>query len=635
MPDSFLYYGKRLCYTIRSYAREVEKVKKCKRLMMLMCSLLFIVSMCVQNTVASSTMQSLFDETMVVHGSEQNGKKAVYGIDVSKWQGTINWTRVKNAGIEFAIIRIGYSSLTDGTPTLDPTYNRNIQAAKAAGVKVGVYYYSQATNAEEARQEVDFVMQHLNGTSLDLPVVYDAECGTVDGKPGKLGAANLSKSEWTKVAVAFCDAVAARGYTPMFYGSISKIINKIDYKTIDSRYQMWIARYKYKGDTSPHQLVTTNYPYSGKYEIWQYSDHGVVDGISGYVDLDIMYVPASSPYKGTVYYNSQKVGNGSGLTATATGTSINLKWKSAENASSYAVYRSEVYSKSYKKIASVEGTSYTDANRVQNKEYYYYVVPQGVINGSIKSGSASSKVRAYCSGQSLGNMKTNISVALRQEANSSTKQLVKMPKNASVITYCQTKGTDGNVWFKVKYTKGKKSYVGYVLGKRVNPSVSKITSLCKKSCTDSTVTIKWKKSSGATGYQIYKSTARNGKYTRIATVKGDSNVTYTVTGLQKNTIYYYKVRAYKTICGKTAYSDYVLNSGGTTANPATTVKAKKADKLRQYAGTAYKSLVKVPKNASLKVVYTTRDNKNRVWYKVQYKKGKKTYTGFFLKANTK
>ena len=610
-------------------------MRKIKKLTLTLCGLMLVISLFMQNASASSTMQSLFDETVVVHGPEKNGMKAVYGIDVSKWQGTINWTKVKNAGIEFAIIRIGNSSLADGTPNLDPTYNYNIKAAKAAGVKVGVYYYSQATTPDEARKEVDFIMSHLGGTSLDLPVVYDAECGTINGKPGKLGAANLSKSEWTKVAVAFCDAVAARGYTPMFYGSISKVISKIDYKTIDSKYQMWIARYKFKGDTSPHQLITPNYPYTGNYEIWQYSDHGSVDGINAAVDLDIMYVPANSDWKGTVYYNSQKIGSGSGLLASATGTSIKLSWRTAENASSYAVYRSENYSKGFTKIASVEGTTYTDPNRKTNKEYYYYIVPQGMVNGSVKSGNASSKVRSYCSGGSLGKMKTNISVALRTEANSATKQLIKMSKNATVTVYCETKGTDGNVWYKVRYTKGSKSYVGYVLGKRVNPTVSKVTKLTKVGCTSDTVTIRWKKSSGATGYQIYVSSARNGKFTRVGTVSGENNVTYTVKGLQKNTIYYYKVRAYSTVCGKTAYSDYVLQSGGTKANAPITVKAKKSDKLRQYAGTSYKSLVKVPKNASLKVIYTTRDNKNRVWYKVQYKKGKKTYTGFFIKSSTK
>ncbi len=603
--------------------------------MLTLCGLMMMVSLFAQSAVASSTMQSLFDETVIVHGPEKNGMKAVYGIDVSKWQGTVNWTKVKNAGVEFAIIRLGYSSLADGTPTLDPTYEYNIQAAKAAGVKVGVYYYSQATNAEEAQQEVNFIMSNLKGVSLDLPVVYDAECGTVNGEPGKLGAANLSKSEWTQVAIAFCDAVAAKGYTPMVYGSISKIMSGLDYKTIDARYQIWLARYKKKGDTSPHQLVTVNYPYSGNYEMWQYSDHGHVDGINGEVDLNIMYVPANSSWNGTVYYNSCKVGSGAGLLTSTSGNSVKLQWTAAENASAYAVYRSENYSKDFKKIANVSGLSYTDTNLKTNKEYHYYIVPQGVIDGQIKNGNASSKVRTYCAEGSQIKMKTTTAVNLRKEPSTSTQKLAQIPKNTTVTAYCETKGTDGDVWIKVRYTKGSKAYVGYVHGKYVKPVVSKVSNLVKKSCTSSKVTLGWKKSSGATGYQIYLSSARNGSYKRIATVTGENNVSYTVTGLKKNTIYYYKVRAYKTVFGKTVYADYVFVSGGTTASPAFTVKAKSAGNLRQYAGTAYKTLVKVPKNAKLKVVYTTRDNKNKVWYKVQYTKGSKKYTGFFIKSNTK
>lgn len=610
-------------------------MKTWKKLTMLMFGLLFVLFLNAQNTMTSSTMQSLYDETVIVHGSEKDGMKPVYGIDVSRHQGQIDWTKVRNAGIEFAIIRIGYSSLSDGTPNLDSTYSYNIQAARAAGIKVGVYYYSQATNVAEANTEVNFIINNLNGIKLDLPVVYDAECGTVNGEPGHLGAADLSKEEWTKVAIAFCDGIEARGYEAMFYGSISKVISAIDYKTIDSKYQMWIARYRRKGDTTPNQLITANYPYSGQYEFWQYSDHGRVDGISTYVDLDILYAPASSSWKGALYYNQMQVGSGSGLVASATGTSVKLQWKSAANASSYQVYRSETYSKNFKKIAEVSSTTYTDTGRTQNKEYYYYIVPRGTVNGTTKSGDASSAVRTYCAGTAVGSLKTNAAIPLRKEASSSTSQLVKIPKGATVTGYCETKGTDGETWFKIRYTKGSTSYVGYVRLVRLDPKVSTVSNFRKTACTNTTVTLSWNKISGVTGYQIYKSNAKNGTYTKIATVKGDSSTKYTVKSLEKNTIYYYKVRAYKTVSGRTGYSAYTSCSGGTTASAPKTVKAKKADNLRQYAGTSYKTLVKVPKNAKLKVIYTTRDNKNRVWYKVQYTKGSKQYTGFFIKSNTK
>ena len=610
-------------------------MKYLKRLVLLISSFVFVLSVCVQNTTASSTMQSLYDETVIIHGAEKSGMKAVYGIDVSKHQGTIDWKKVKNAGIEFAIIRIGYSTLADGTPMLDPTYNYNIQAARAAGVKVGVYYYSQAINEEEAKKEVDFIIANLKGIRLDLPVVYDAECGTVNGKPGHLGAADLSKAEWTKVAIAFCEGIRAKGYEPMFYGSISKIISAIDYKTIDSRYKMWIARYRRVGDTTPNQLITANYSYSGKYEFWQYSDHGRVDGINTLVDLDLMYVPASSDWKGAVYYNSQKVGSGSGLVASATGSSVKLQWKRAENATSYLVYRSENYTKSFQKIAEVSATTYTDANRVKNKEYFYHIVPRGYINGSVVSGDASSMVRTYCAGTAIGNLQTKSAAYLRKEASTASAKVYTIPKNATLLSYCETKGTDGRVWFKVRYTRGKSSYVGYIHGDLVNLKVTAVSNFKNASYTQNTLTLAWNKVSGVSGYQIYKCDAQNGRYALIATVSGDSNVKYTVKGLSKNTLYYFQIRAYKTVGGKTGVSAFSGCKAGTKPDTARIVKTKKADYLRQHAGTAYKKLIKVPKNAKLKVVRITKDNKNRIWYEAQYTKGKKTYSGFFLKTNTR
>lgn len=531
-------------------------MKKCKKLLLSFFCLVLAVAMCGQTAEASMTVKSQYDETTIVHGSEHKGKKYVYGIDVSRHQGIIDWDKVKKAGVEFAIIRLGYAQLADGQPRLDNRYEYNIAHAKAAGLKVGVYFYSQATNAEEAKAEVDFIMSHLKGTALDLPVVYDAECGTQsNGKPGKLGAAKLSKAEWTKVAVAFCDAVQSYGYQAMFYGSISKILNKIDHKTIDSKYQMWIARYKKSGDSSAHQLVTTQYPYSGEYEYWQYSDHGHVSGITPVVDLDLMYVASGdSRFKG----------------------------------------------------AGIVGQDPTPVTPTASEDYT----------------------------KSIGTMKTNKSAPIRATASNSAKQVKKLSKNTKVTAY-GTKGSGSSQWIRVKYTKSGKEYKGYMQAKYLNPIVSNPSSFRKTACEETSVTLSWKKASGATGYEIYRSNAKNGTYKKIAKVTGDTTTTYTVKSLDKNMIYYYKIRAYKTIGSRTSYSAYKETSGGTKEAAPWNVKAKKAEKLRQYAGTSYKTITRVPKNAKLKVVYRARDKKNKEWYKVQYKKGSKTYTGFIAKSSTR
>lgn len=562
-------------------------MKKGKKLLLALFGLVLAVSVFGQSVHADTmTVKSPYDETTIIHGAEQKGMKYVYGIDVSRHQGIVDWTKVKQAGVEYAIIRIGYAQLADGQPRLDPRYQYNMAQAKAAGLKVGVYFYSQATNVNEAQTEVNFIMNALGGTALDLPIVYDAECGTQsNGQPGKLGAAKLSKEEWTNVAVAFCDAVQSHGYQAMFYGSISKIISKIDHKAIDSRYQMWIARYKNAGDSSAHQLVTTKYPYSGNYEYWQYSDHGKVSGITPVVDLDILYVPASDARF-----------NGAGIVGAVSNTSNN-------NAGS---------------TTTVTPPADTNAGNIT-------ITPAGsnTANTTVNNDYATA----------LGTMKTNKSVPIRAAAKTSAKQVKKLGKNAKVTAY-GVAGSGRNTFIRVIYKRGGKQYKGYVLAKRLNPVVSNVGNVRKTGCTPDTVTLSWNKTSGATGYEIYMSNAKNGKYKRVATVQGGSTCSYTKPSLESNMVYYFKVRAFSKIGNRVTYSKYKETSGGTTA-ASWKVKAKKANTIRKYAGTSYKKVVKVSKNASMTVVYRARDKKNKVWYKVQYKKGSRTYTGFIPQSSTK
>lgn len=561
-------------------------MKKGKKLLLALFGLALAVSVFGQSVHADTmTVKSPYDETTIVHGTEQKGMKYVYGIDVSYHQGIIDWNKVKQAGVEYAIIRLGYAQLADGQPRLDTRYKYNMAQAKAAGLKVGIYFYSQATNVNEAQTEVNFILNALGDTALDLPIVYDAECGTQsNGKPGKLGAANLSKAEWTNVAVAFCDAVQSHGYQAMFYGSISKIISKIDYKAIDSRYQMWIARYKKAGDSSAHQLVTTQYPYSGNYEYWQYSDHGKVSGITPVVDLDILYVPASD-----ARFNGAGIVGAASNTTNNNGNTATVNPPADNNAANTVI-------------------TPADSN----------TAPVPAVNNDYAT--------------ALGTMKTNKSVPIRTAAKTSAKQVKKLGKNAKVTAY-GVAGSGSNTFIRVIYKSGGKQYKGYVLAKRLNPVVSNVGNVRKTGCTDNTVTLSWNRTSGATGYEVYMSNAKNGKYKRVATVQGGSTCSYTKPSLESNMIYYFKVRAFSKIGNRVTYSKYKETSGGTTAK-TWKVKAKKADTIRKYAGTSYKKVVKVSKNASMTVVYRARDKKNKVWYKVQYKKGSRTYTGFIPQSST-
>lgn len=190
------------------------------------------------------------------------------GIDVSKFQGTIDWNAVKADGITFAIIRCGYRGYGTGALVEDSTYRQNIQGAINAGLRVGVYFYSQAINEAEAVEEASMVLSLVSGYSLPLGVYYDTE--SVAG-----GRANaISAAERTACAVAFCETIRNAGYKAGVYSYASWFYNALNFANI-SKYSTWIAQYR---DT-----LSFNY----KYDIWQYTGSGRVNGISTAVDMNI------------------------------------------------------------------------------------------------------------------------------------------------------------------------------------------------------------------------------------------------------------------------------------------------------------------------------------------------------------
>ena len=190
------------------------------------------------------------------------------GIDVSKFQGSIDWNAVKSDGITFAIIRCGYRGYGSGALVEDSTYRQNIQGAINAGLRVGVYFYSQAINEAEAVEEASMVLSLVSGYSLPLGVYYDTE--NVGG-----GRANaLSAAERTACAVAFCETIRSAGYSAGVYSYASWFYNALNFANI-SKYNIWIAQYR---DTLS---------FSYKHNIWQYTGSGSVKGISKPVDMNI------------------------------------------------------------------------------------------------------------------------------------------------------------------------------------------------------------------------------------------------------------------------------------------------------------------------------------------------------------
>ena len=193
------------------------------------------------------------------------------GIDVSAHQGEIYWQDVADSGIEFAFVRVGYRGYgPEGTLVYDDWATDNIYNAQAAGIDVGVYFFSQAVNEEEAVEEADFVLSLLNQMELQLPVVFDSENILDDDARTD----NVSGEQFTKNAIAFCKRINEAGYNAAIYSNMKWEAFTYDLKQL-AEYPIWYADYE--------PLPQTPY----RFTWWQYSEKGYVNGIDGEVDLDI------------------------------------------------------------------------------------------------------------------------------------------------------------------------------------------------------------------------------------------------------------------------------------------------------------------------------------------------------------
>lgn len=206
------------------------------------------------------------------------------GIDVSKWQGKIDWQRVKSAGIDFAIIRIGYRG-ENGIIYRDANADYNIQQAQSAGILVGVYFFSTAATAAEAREEAAWTTEAIKGYKISYPVVYDCE-GYTNESSRMYG---ISAAARTDNAIAFLSYVQNAGYTGMIYGAKADFENASywDMSRIENDYKVWVAHYS--------QAVYPTKPtpdYNGKYDMWQYTNCGTVDGVEGNCDMVVSYFAA-------------------------------------------------------------------------------------------------------------------------------------------------------------------------------------------------------------------------------------------------------------------------------------------------------------------------------------------------------
>lgn len=204
------------------------------------------------------------------------------GIDVSRYQGKIDWTQVAASGVQFAMIRVGYRTQGTGVLNEDPYARYNLQEAQKAGLKVGAYFFSAAVTKEEAIEEAVFTANLLDKYQITYPVAFDCEgFRSTDSRQYTLG-----KDVRTSLAVTFLDTIAQRGYTPMFYASKNEMEDSRDWDmaTLAAKYKVWVSWYPEL--PFPQTPACT---YSGVHAMWQYSSKAAIAGINGTVDMNVAY----------------------------------------------------------------------------------------------------------------------------------------------------------------------------------------------------------------------------------------------------------------------------------------------------------------------------------------------------------
>ena len=206
----------------------------------------------------------------IVYIDKNEETVSLKGVDVSRHQGTIDWRRVSGEDISYAFIRAGFRGNTEGKISEDEYFTDNIEGALENGIDVGIYFYTQALDEEEAVEEAEFVLDLIEPYDVSYPVVLDLEeVGLDDTRTSE-----MTREDYTKAAVAFCETVKKAGYTPMIYGNLKTFMIMLDMKQIED-YDKWFAYY----DESVY------FPYD--FTIWQYSSKGAVNGIGGDVDMNV------------------------------------------------------------------------------------------------------------------------------------------------------------------------------------------------------------------------------------------------------------------------------------------------------------------------------------------------------------
>lgn len=478
--------------------------------------------------------------TGIIHNSKFKNYKKIDGIDVSKWQGDIDWSSVKDDGMKFAIVRLGYRGSANGTLMTDNYFEANIKGAKKAGLGVGIYFFTQAITTSEAEEEAEYVIEKLSSYNgyVSWPIYIDME--TLSNS--RLDNAGLTSDQKTKICAAFCKKIEEAGYSAGVYSNGWYLNTQMDAESLAANYDIWLANY------------TTQTSYSGTYNMWQYSSTGSVSGISGNVDMNVAYVPTKSVKP-------------SGLVQTESTTNgIAISWERVTGAEGYKVYcydtdGNEVTSKKVtNNSCNFEGLEAESKYTCQVKAYwrpYWTDDTETVIYGSksdtyevytyIKPGQVQSLTATSqkVSSISLSWKKLKGATAYQvYQYDESAGKYVKIADEITKTTYKAIDLTAGTSYkFKVRgynTLNSSKNYGKYSAVLTVYTAPEQVKKVTFVEAGSDYISLSWKKQSDVSGYRVYQYDTKGNLLKKYDTTKNK----YSCTSVTAGTTYRYQVRSF-------------------------------------------------------------------------------------------
>lgn len=500
--------------TIGTVVRKDDNLKGLLKIISLLMVMLFAFQGAAAVLAATATT-SPYTNYVYTHQTRFDDYEKINGTDVSQHNGTVDFNKVKAAGIDFVFVRVGYTGYTKSRFSLnyDTNYATYIQNALNAGLSVGVYWYSQALNESEARQEAQKMLSVIKDYNITLPVVMDYEFA--DTSAGRLDSANLSKSAMTNNALAFLSEVDKAGYDGCLYANASFLQDNLNASQISSDYKIWLAHY------------TTNTSYSGDFDFWQYSHNGKIDGISGNADVNFWY------YQNKTQELSPHIYTGKAITP-----------KPVIKEGDTILREGEDYTLSYTDNVNV-GTAYITAKGINDYSaktyrFKFLIKPDRTPVITLKERKTTSLKFSW-------NAVTGAEVYYVYVKNNITgSDFSKKVTENSVTLTGLTAGHSYNVSVKAgrKDNSGNMIYGSYSAINTKHTVADAVTGLKATARSKSSVTLTWNKKTGAAGYRIYRYYPSTKKYAVVADVNGYNSNAYTVKGLSTGETVYFRVSAF-------------------------------------------------------------------------------------------